>query len=95
VQTAIIPLPHHFISKGRAAGFTGEYSRFGLGIVWYLRSIVASSVEVFFSYFSLLFHKQEKAAWYLLTNLPDLNTALEIYAQCFGIEAMLKDCSST
>ncbi len=29
---------------------------------------------------------------YLLTNLPDLNTALKIYAQRFGIEAMFKDC---
>ncbi|MBD2615982.1 IS4 family transposase [Nostoc punctiforme FACHB-252] len=38
--------------------------------------------------------KQEKSAWYLLTNLPDLNTALKIYAQRFGIEAMFKDCKT-
>ena len=38
--------------------------------------------------------KQEKEAWYLLTNLPDLNTALKIYAQRFGIEAMFKDCKT-
>lgn len=31
--------------------------------------------------------KQDKQAWYLLTNLSDLNTALKIYAQRFGIEA--------
>jgi hypothetical protein len=30
----------------------------------------------------------------LLTNLPDLNTALKIYAQRFGIEAMFKDCKT-
>jgi hypothetical protein len=38
--------------------------------------------------------KQEKDAWYLLTNLPDLNTALKTYAQRFGIEAMFKDCKT-
>ncbi|WP_221645433.1 IS4 family transposase [Nostoc sp. UCD120] len=38
--------------------------------------------------------KQEKEAWYLLTNLPDLNTALKIYGQRFGIEAMFKDCKT-
>ncbi|WP_448269946.1 IS4 family transposase [Nostoc sp. DSM 114159] len=38
--------------------------------------------------------KQDKEAWYLLTNLPDLNTALKIYAQHFGIEAMFKDCKT-
>ena len=38
--------------------------------------------------------KQEKSAWYLLTNLPDLNTALKIYSQRFGIEAMFKDCKT-
>jgi hypothetical protein len=26
--------------------------------------------------------------------LPDLNTALKIYAQRFGIEAMFKDCKT-
>lgn len=38
--------------------------------------------------------KQDKEAWYLLTNLPDLNTAIKIYAQRFGIEAMFKDCKT-
>ncbi|MFN6495365.1 transposase [Nostoc sp. DedQUE03] len=38
--------------------------------------------------------KQDKSAWYLLTNLLDLNTALKIYAQRFGIEAMFKDCKT-
>ncbi|GBE91957.1 IS4 family transposase [Nostoc cycadae] len=38
--------------------------------------------------------KQDKEAWYLLTNLPDFNTALKIYAQRFGIEAMFKDCKT-
>ena len=38
--------------------------------------------------------KQDKEAWYLLTNLPDLNTALKIYSQRFGIEAMFKDCKT-
>jgi hypothetical protein len=32
--------------------------------------------------------KQEDEAWYLLTNLPDLKTAIHIYSQRFGIEAM-------
>lgn len=31
--------------------------------------------------------KQDDEAWYLLTNLPDLKTALAIYSQRFGIEA--------
>jgi len=38
--------------------------------------------------------KQDKEAWYLLTNLSDLNTAIKIYAQSFGIEAMFKDCKT-
>lgn len=31
---------------------------------------------------------------YLLTNLPDLKTAVHIYSQRFGIEAMFGDCKS-
>jgi len=38
--------------------------------------------------------KQEKDAWYLLTNLPDLNTALKIYAQRFGIERSRRNSAS-
>lgn len=38
--------------------------------------------------------KQEKSAWYLLTNLPNLNTALKIYAKRFGIEAMFSGCKT-
>lgn len=38
--------------------------------------------------------KQEDEAWYLLTNLPDLETAIAIYSQRFGIEAMFKDCKT-
>lgn len=38
--------------------------------------------------------KQDKSAWYLLTNLPDLETAVKIYRQRFGIEAMFKDCKT-
>ncbi|BAY36121.1 hypothetical protein NIES2111_04410 [Nostoc sp. NIES-2111] len=38
--------------------------------------------------------KQNKEAWYLLTNLPDLNTAIKIYSQRFGIEAMFRDCKT-
>nr|WP_208099119.1 transposase [Nostoc sp. 106C] len=38
--------------------------------------------------------KQEKEAWYLLTNLPDLESAVKIYRQRFGIEAMFKDCKT-
>jgi hypothetical protein len=38
--------------------------------------------------------KQEDEAWYLLTNLPDLKTAIKIYSQRFGIEAMFKDCKT-
>ncbi len=38
--------------------------------------------------------KQENEAWYLLTNLPDLKTAIKIYSQRFGIEAMFRDCKT-
>ena len=38
--------------------------------------------------------KPEKAPWYLLTNLGDLETALIVYQQRFGIEAMFKDCKT-
>lgn len=38
--------------------------------------------------------KQEKAPWYLLTNLPDCETAVKIYGKRFGIEAMFKDCKT-
>ncbi|HEY9873641.1 MAG TPA: IS4 family transposase [Candidatus Obscuribacterales bacterium] len=38
--------------------------------------------------------KQEKEPWYLLTNLPDLNSAVRIYKQRYGIEAMFKDCKT-
>ncbi|MBH8555366.1 hypothetical protein I8751_24070 [Nostocaceae cyanobacterium CENA357] len=37
---------------------------------------------------------QELEPWYLSTNLPDLSTALKIYAQRFGIEAMFRDCKT-
>ncbi|HLO85868.1 MAG TPA: transposase [Nostocaceae cyanobacterium] len=39
-------------------------------------------------------NKQEDEAWYLLTNLPDLETAIKIYGKRFGIEAMFKDCKT-
>jgi uncharacterized protein (UPF0128 family) len=54
------------------------FGRFNLGVYWKRK------------YRS----KQDKEAWYLLTNLPDLNTAIKIYAQRFGIEAMFKDCKT-
>jgi hypothetical protein len=38
--------------------------------------------------------KLEKAPWYLLTNLSDLETALIVYQKRFGIEAMFKDCKT-
>lgn len=38
--------------------------------------------------------KPEKEPWYLLTNLPDLNTTIHIYKQRYGIEAMFKDCKT-
>lgn len=38
--------------------------------------------------------KQEKQAWYLLTNLLDLDSIIKIYSQRFGIEAMFKDCKT-
>ncbi len=38
--------------------------------------------------------KQEDEAWYLLTNLSDFKTAIKIYSQRFGIEAMFKDCKT-
>jgi hypothetical protein len=38
--------------------------------------------------------KPEKAPWYLLTNLSDLEMALRVYQKRFGIEAMFKDCKT-
>jgi len=38
--------------------------------------------------------KQEDEPWYLLTNLPDLKSAIKIYSQRYGIEAMFKDCKT-
>jgi hypothetical protein len=38
--------------------------------------------------------KQDKEAWYLLTNLSDLNTTIKTYNQRFGIEAMFRDCKT-
>lgn len=38
--------------------------------------------------------KQEDEPWYLLTNLPDLKSAIEIYSKRYGIEAMFKDCKT-
>ena len=38
--------------------------------------------------------KQEDEVWYLLTNLPDSETAIGIYRQRFGIEAMFRDCKT-
>ncbi|MFN6568397.1 IS4 family transposase [Dendronalium sp. ChiSLP03b] len=39
-------------------------------------------------------NKQESSPWYLLTNLPDCETAIKIYKQRFGIEAMFRDCKT-
>lgn len=38
--------------------------------------------------------KQEDEPWYLLTNQPDLKSAIHIYSQRYGIEAMFKDCKT-
>jgi hypothetical protein len=38
--------------------------------------------------------KQEDEPWYLLTNLPNLKSALEVYSKRYGIEAMFKDCKT-
>jgi len=38
--------------------------------------------------------KQEYEPWYLLINLPDLASAIEIYSKRYGIEAMFKDCQT-
>jgi hypothetical protein len=38
--------------------------------------------------------KQEDEPWYLLTNLPDLKSAIEVYRKRYGIEAMFKDCKT-
>jgi hypothetical protein len=38
--------------------------------------------------------KQEDQPWYLLTNLPDFKSALGVYGQRYGIEAMFKDCKT-
>jgi len=39
-------------------------------------------------------NKQEKSPWHLLTNLADLETAVNAYKKRFGIEAMFKDCQT-
>jgi hypothetical protein len=38
--------------------------------------------------------KQEDEPWYLLTNLPDLKSAIGVYSKRYGIEAMFKDCKT-
>jgi len=38
--------------------------------------------------------KREDEPWYLLTNLPDLKSAIGVYGQGYGIEAMFKDCKT-
>jgi len=38
--------------------------------------------------------KQESEPWYLLTNLPNLKSAIRVYSQRYGIEAMFKDCKT-
>ncbi len=38
--------------------------------------------------------QQEPEPWYLSTNLPDVSTAVKIYSQRFGIEAMFRDCKT-
>ncbi|MEG4108389.1 hypothetical protein [Microcoleus sp. S13_C5] len=38
--------------------------------------------------------EQEDEPWYLLTNLPDVQSALEVYSKRYGIEAMFKDCKT-
>jgi len=38
--------------------------------------------------------KQEYEPWYLLTNLPNLKSTINIYGQRYGIEAMFKDCKT-
>jgi hypothetical protein len=38
--------------------------------------------------------QQEDEPWYLLTNLPDLKSAMTLYSKRYGIEAMFKDCKT-
>ena len=38
--------------------------------------------------------KQDQEALYLLTNLPDLETAVKVYGARFGIESMFRDCKT-
>ncbi|HEY9301371.1 MAG TPA: IS4 family transposase, partial [Phormidium sp.] len=38
--------------------------------------------------------KQEAEPWYLLTNLPNIKSAIRVYSQRYGIEAMFKDCKT-
>ena len=38
--------------------------------------------------------QQEDEPWYLLTNLPDLKSAMTLYSQRYVIEAMFKDCKT-
>jgi hypothetical protein len=54
------------------------FGRFNLAIYWKRKYI----------------GKQEQSPWYLLTNLPDCETAVKIYGKRFGIEAMFKDCKT-
>ena len=38
--------------------------------------------------------QQEDEPWYLLTNMPDLKSAIGVYSKRYGIEAMFKDCKT-
>ncbi|MBE9169277.1 hypothetical protein IQ238_17700 [Pleurocapsales cyanobacterium LEGE 06147] len=68
------------------------------GMKWYLPTIKLTKVKEFgqgavVGYWRRKYRgKQEKEAWYLLTNLPSASAALTAYKRRSGLEAMFRDC---
>ena len=67
---------------------------------WYLPTIKLTKAQEFsqgavVGYWRRKYRgKQEKEAWYLLTNLSSVSAALTAYKKRSGIEAMFRDCKS-
>ena len=70
------------------------------GMKWYLPTIKLTKAREFsqgavVGYWRRKYRgKQEKEAWYLLTNLSSVSATLSAYKKRSGIEAMFRDCKS-
>ena len=68
------------------------------GMKWYLPEIKLTKTQEFgrgavVGYWRRKYRgKQEREAWYLLTNLSNMSAALTAYKRRSGIEAMFRDC---